>query len=346
MCGATNGDQLWMDPGEPAAAAHTLAVVADVAKRYDIDGVHIDDYFYPYPVPVPQAAPSATGGAASALADLPFPDDDSYARYRLNGGALARDDWRRSNVDTLVQAMQRTVHEIKPAMRFGISPFGVGKPELRPAGVIGFSQYDKLYADVERWLQNGWVDYLAPQLYWQINREGLQFPVLLDYWIAQNPQQRHMWPGLYTSQLKSPSNAAWPARELLDQVELARTRPQAGGHIHFSMVALMQDRDGIATLLQMGPYAQPALVPASPWLDSKPVAAPGLKRSGKQVLITPAVGEAAARWAVWRRHGTAWRFAVHAVQERSVELQGADAVAVAGVNRVGQLSTPTIINTP
>jgi uncharacterized lipoprotein YddW (UPF0748 family) len=340
------GDQLWMDPGEPAAAAHTLAVVADVVKRYDIDGVHIDDYFYPYPVTVPPVAPPLPNGAPSAAADLPFPDDDTYARYRLNGGALARDDWRRNNVDSLVQAMHRAVHEIKPAMRFGISPFGVGKPELRPAGISGFSQYDKLYADVERWLQNGWLDYLAPQLYWQIGREGLQFPVLLDYWLAQNTRQRHVWAGLYTSQLRSPSNPPWPARELLDQVELQRSRSQSGGHIHFSMVALMQDRDGIATLLQLGPYAQPALVPASPWLDSKPVAAPGLKRSGKQALITPAAGEPAARWAVWRRHGTSWRFAVQAVQERSVELQGAEAVAVASVNRVGQLSPPTIITTP
>jgi uncharacterized lipoprotein YddW (UPF0748 family) len=345
------GDQLWMDPGDPAAAAHTLAVVADVVKRYDLDGIHIDDYFYPYPI-APSAPSAANGTAAPAAApaavlpELPFPDDDSYARFRLNGGALARDDWRRSNVDNLVQAMHRTVHEIKPWLRFGISPFGVGKPELRPAGIVGFSQYDKLYADVERWLQMGWLDYLAPQLYWQINREGLQFPVLLDYWLTQNTMQRHVWPGLFTSQLRSPSNPAWPARELMDQVQMQRSRPAAGGHIHFSMVALMQDRDGVASLLQLGPYAQPALVPASPWLDSKAVAAPTVKRLGQRLQITPASAEVVARWAVWKRSGSTWRLQVQATQERAVDIGDSNAVAISAVDRVGKLSAPTILLTP
>jgi uncharacterized lipoprotein YddW (UPF0748 family) len=373
------GDQLWMDPTEPAAAAHTLAVVADVVRRYDIDGVHIDDYFYPYPVPVPGAAaaaaaaagaaaaaaiPPAVAGAAPApvlpLPDLPFPDDDAYARYRLAGGPLARDDWRRSHVDALVQAMHRTVHEVKAWVRFGVSPFGVGKPALRPPGVIGFSQYDKLYADVERWLQNGWLDYLAPQLYWQINREGLQFPVLLDYWLAQNTAQRHVWPGLFTSQLRNATqapNPTWTARELVDQVQVQRGRaqaqPLANGHIHFSMVALMQDRDGIATLLQFGPYAEPALVPATPWLDSRPVAAPRVQRHGSRVVITPAAGEPAVRWAVWTRGAgvnastnASWRLQLLAPQERSINLNGSDAVAVSAVNRVGQLSAPSLLSTP
>ena len=201
------GDQLWMDPAEPGAVEQTLAVVADVLRRYDVDGVHIDDYFYPYPV------------AAADGTDVPFPDDEAYARYTLAGGTLVRDDWRRSHVDALVQAMHRTVREGRPSARFGISPFGIGKPERRPAGITGFSQYDKLYADAERWLENGWLDYWAPQLYWPINREGQQFPVLLDYWLAANTQQRHVWPGLFTSKVKAPSDA-WPARELLDQLRV------------------------------------------------------------------------------------------------------------------------------
>jgi uncharacterized lipoprotein YddW (UPF0748 family) len=384
----TYGDQLWMDPGEPAAVAQTLAVVADVVRRYDIDGVHIDDYFYPYPLPVPTAAAqpgapaipapataaswplgNAAAVAAAAPAEVPFPDDEPYAAYRLKGGPLARDDWRRANVDTMVQALNRTVHDTKPWVRFGVSPFGVGKPELRPPGVVGFSQYDKLYADAERWLQNGWLDYLAPQLYWQINREGLQFPVLLDYWVGQNKAQRHIWPGLFTSQIKVPPNPMWPARELLDQVQLQRTRPQATGHIHFSMVALMQDREGIATLLQLGPYAQPALVPATPWLDgsgSATPAPPQLRRVGNKVHITAANAESVVRWAVWKRSGpnsgpnsgtnsaansgsganSRWRLAVQGPQERSVDSQGADAVAVSAINRLGAMSPPTLVTTP
>jgi uncharacterized lipoprotein YddW (UPF0748 family) len=322
------GDQLWMDPGEPAAAAHTLAVVADVLRRYDVDGVHIDDYFYPYPV--------QAGGV-----DVPFPDDEAYAGYRLGGGTLARDDWRRSNVDTLVQALYHTVRSIKPLAQLGVSPFGVGRPDRRPPGITGFSQYDKLYADVERWFDNGWLDYLAPQLYWQIDRPGLQFPVLLDYWLGENRARRHVWPGLFTSQVtrgEPLGPRAWPAREVLEQVLLQRTRGRSTGHIHFSMIALMQDRDGIATLLQMGPYAQPALVPATPWLDATPPPAPTLRASGSQVTIEPGAGETAALWAVWRRTAGVWRFDVVVGTERRLAANGAELLAVSAVDRSGNQS--------
>jgi uncharacterized lipoprotein YddW (UPF0748 family) len=346
------GEQQWMDPGEPAAAAHTLAVVADVVRRYDIDGVHIDDYFYPYPVSVP-----AQGGV-----EVPFPDEESYARYRLGGGQQLRDDWRRANVDSLVQQLYTTVHQIKPWVRVGISPFGLGRPDRRPPGVggpapstgsaspVGFSQYDKLYADVERWFTEGWLDYLAPQLYWQINREGLQFPVLLDLWVAENTKRRHLWPGLFTSQVtkgEALGPRAWPAREIAEQIALQRQRGErANGHIHFSMVALMQNRDGLATLLQGGAYAQPALVPATPWLDEQAPPAPTLRRQGARVAIEPAAGEAAARWAVWRRVGGSWRFAVLPGAERGLDPAGADRVAVSAVDRVGNTSAQHVLVLP
>jgi uncharacterized lipoprotein YddW (UPF0748 family) len=334
------GDQLWMDPAEPEAAAHTLAVIADVVRRYDIDAVHIDDYFYPYPV--------AVDGV-----DQPFPDDPPWARFQLAGGALARDDWRRAQVDALVQALQRTVQQAKPWVRVGISPFGLPRPERRPPGITGFSQYDKLYADVEKWFEAGWLDYLAPQLYWPIDRAGQEYPVLLDYWLGANRAQRHVWPGLFTSQVtrgEPLGPRAWPAQEVLDQVALQRTRAEpsatrpagAGGHIHFSMAALMQDRDGIASKLMAGAYAQPALVPATPWLDAAAVGAPGLAAApaapGARLSLRPAAGgEAARRWAVWRRSGGQWRFAVLAAHERSLEVAGADRVVVHGVDRLGRL---------
>ena len=334
------GDQLWIDPGEGAAAAHTLAVVADVVRRYDIDGVHIDDYFYPYPLNVP-----ANGGA-----ELPFPDDESYARYRLGGGQLGRDDWRRANVDALVQQLYATVHGLKPWVRVGISPFGIGRPDRRPAGITGFSQYDKLYADVERWLAEGWLDYLAPQLYWPITREGQQFPLLLDQWVAENTQQRHLWPGLFTSLVTKGEPVgprAWPAREIAEQIQLQRQRgDKAGGHIHFSMAALMQDRDGVASLLQATAYAQAALVPATPWLDRQPPTAPTLRRSGARISIEAGAGESAARWALWRRVGGNWRFAVLAGAERSFDPAGADRLALSAVDRVGNLSAASFLNLP
>ncbi len=327
------GDLLWMDPGEPEAAAHTLAVVADVLRRYDVDGVHIDDYFYPYP------ANDARGN------ELPFPDEASYRRYRATGGTLALEDWRRANVDTLVQALYRTAREIRPLVRVGISPFGLGRPDRRPPGVVGFSQYDKLYADVERWLAEGWLDYLAPQLYWAVGSEGQPFAPLLDTWLAENTRQRHVWPGLFTSRIirreagERLGERVWLAQEVVDQVMLTRSRPAAGGHIHFSMTALMADRDGVATRLREGPYAQAALAPATPWLDKPPPPAPKLRQTGAdQVQVLPGAGEAAARWAVWRQVQGQWRFAVQAPGELQVTAEGAELLAVAAVDRVGNLS--------
>ena len=255
------GNQLWMDPGEPAAAERTLAVVADVLRRYPVDGIHIDDYFYPYPV--------SSGSGASAQ-NLPFPDQPAWQRYQGAGGPLERDDWRRDNVNRLVQAMQALVRRERPAALFGISPFGLGRPDLRPPGIQGFSQYHQLYADVELWCAQGWCDYLAPQLYWAIDSPPQAFGVLLDYWLAQARPGMAVWPGLFTSRIGAPQRA-FDAAEILRQVVLLRARAAAGGlaaepsgHIHFSMIALMQDRDQIASRLQAGPYAVAAQRPPLP----------------------------------------------------------------------------------
>jgi hypothetical protein len=195
-------------------------------------------------------------------------------------------------------------------------------------------------------------------LYWPIDRAGQAFPALLDYWTGQNRARRHIWPGLYTSQIGRTDPAAplapWRAREVLDQVLLLRTRagsdalggPGASGHIHFSMAALMQDRDGIASLLQAGPYAQPALVPATPWLGGTPPPPPLLRRLGARVVFEPAGAEPVVRWAVWRRFGADWRFGVLPAAERSLDASGADAVAVGAVDRVGSVGTCSIIRLP
>jgi uncharacterized lipoprotein YddW (UPF0748 family) len=334
------GDLLWMDPGDPQAAANTLAVIADVVRRYDIDGVQIDDYFYPYPLIVDGV-------------EQPFPDDDSYARYREAGGSLARDDWRRANVDSLVEALYRTVHEIKPWVRFGVSPFGIGRPDRRPPGVVGFSQYDKLYADVESWLANGWVDYLAPQLYWPLASDGQPFAALLASWVDADTAGRAIWPGLFASQV----GRSWTAQELLDQVAVLRSRAPApggaaagpSGNIQFSFAALLQDRDGLATKLKQGPYAQPALVPAMPWLADQPPAAPRLVAAGTQVRVDPGAGGVVARWAVWRRAAgvdSRWRFEVLPANERIIDLAADRELAVSAVGRTGELSARAVVRLP
>ena len=236
------GDQLWIDPGEPAAAEHTLAVVRDVLTRYAVDGVHIDDYFYPYPV------------QDAAKQDVDFPDDPSWQKYLASGGSLARNDWRRYNVNRLVQRLYALVHEVRPGARLGISPFGLPRPDLRPPGITGFSQYDKLYADVELWLREGWLDYLAPQLYWPRAQTAQAFETLLQAWRALNPLGRPIHPGLFTSRIDASANS-WPVDEVLGQIDSIRRLSPGSGHVHFSMAALTQNRRGIADALRTGPYA-------------------------------------------------------------------------------------------
>ncbi|HEY0862606.1 MAG TPA: family 10 glycosylhydrolase [Lacunisphaera sp.] len=329
------GDYWWMDPGDAFASRRTVEVVADVVQRYDVDGVHIDDYFYPYPIPVPNAPKPAPGEPA---ANIEFPDEPSWKLYRESGGKLSRAGWRRQNVDQLVERLNRAVHQVKPHVLFGVSPFGLGRPDRRPAGITGFSQYDQLYADVERWLENGWLDYLAPQLYWPRDRKGQEFAVLLDYWQKQNTAHRHLWPGFFTSSIND-TPKSWTVEEILAQIDLVRAAPAATGHIHYSMIALQQDRKGISTRLQAGPNASPALVPATPWLDAVPPPPPVLKkqRDGK-VLIQPAKGEAPASFAVWRRHGAEWRFSIQLAAELTVAPAGAEAVVVSAVDRLGNES--------
>ena len=339
------GEWLWMDPGEPRAVQRFVDVVLDVVRRYDIDGVHIDDYFYPYPVP------DTTPGAAAG-SELPFPDDASYQTYRAAGGGLSRADWRRDNVDRLIQRLHTEIHAAKPWVRFGISPFGLPRPDLRPPGISGFSQYDKLYADVERWLHEGWLDYLAPQLYWPIAQAAQAFPVLLDAWRGQNRHGRHLWAGLFTSRIGA-AERAYPADEVLQQVALLRQRPDARGHIHFSMVALLQNREGIADALRHGPYATPALVPATPWLaESTPAPAPAAPRAslGEHTHGRPTLHLWAARGSTLRtmalriRRGGTWRLTLLPAPwpARGVLVMPLsdddDAVLVQGIDRLGQAS--------
>ncbi|MBL8518745.1 MAG: family 10 glycosylhydrolase [Betaproteobacteria bacterium] len=326
----------WLDPGDARAADHTLAVILDVVKRYDIDAVHIDDYFYPYPVPQDPAAPAEPG---KPVVERDFPDDPTWQAYVAGGGTLARNDWRRDNVNRLIERIYRGIQKEKPWMRFGVSPFGLGKPEKRPPGIAGFSQYDKLYADVELWLQKGWLDYLAPQLYWPIEQKAQAFDVLLDYWIAENRVERHIWPGLYTSRIDA-SARSWQPDELTNQIALSRTRSGSGGQVHFSMIALMENRKGISDALKTRSYAVPALVPASPWLDVKPPSAPKVAadvtptgRASVRYQLKNTAPEPVRIFAVSSRYGDRWVFSTAPARD-----DGTASVEVASVTSLGTLN--------
>jgi uncharacterized lipoprotein YddW (UPF0748 family) len=348
----TYGRFQWMDPGEAEASKHTLDVVLDVVKRYDIDGVHIDDYFYPYPI----EAPSATGAETAALdagvagaprPELEFPDQPAWQRYLAGGGQLDRAAWRRQNVNQLIEALYSGIHREKAWVRFGISPFGIGRPDRRPPGILGFSQYDKLYADAELWLKNGWLDYLSPQLYWPIAQQPQAFDVLLDYWLRENTRGRHVWPGLYTSRIDGSAKTYEP-EEIVKQIGVTRSRAGGGnsiGHVHFSIAALMQNRKGISDQLKNISYQSAALIPATPWLGSDAPGAPrvGAKRGAAGLDLTLSAGKSATQYAIWARYGDEWRFVVTPASRGDVTLAdengiAAGAVVVSAVDRLGNES--------
>lgn len=317
------GNYLWLDPGDPAARAHSLKVVQDVVRRYDIDAVHFDDYFYPYPVDDPR------GGT------LTFPDRDTW---QAHGAGLSRDDWRRRNVDLFVQEVQQTVHAEKPWVQFGISPFGIWRPG-HPKQIRGTDAYAVLYADSRKWLREGWIDYLVPQLYWPIDSEGQSFPVLLEWWEEQNVKARHLWVGLFTSRVPG----SWEADEILNQVKLTR---QFGrdGHVHYQIGAL-QENPELGRQLRARFYTQPALTPRTPWLDDTPPPLPTLDLNvgtAGTLSWVPGDGEPVAQWIVQYRVAGKWntRILPGTTRNHLLPTPLPVEVSVRAVDRCGNLSPP------
>lgn len=330
------GDLLWMDPSNPVAAQQTLDVITDVVRRYDVDGIHIDDYFYPYPL-------KSDNGQ-----EQDFPDEQNWNAYLKSEGALSKSDWRRHQVNELVFKIYKTIHQEKSWVKFGISPFGIGKPKNLPAGISGFSQFDKLYADVELWLSNGWLDYLAPQLYWPINQAAQAFGILDQYWISQNKMGRHIWPGLYTSRIDN-SEKSWLTDEVINQIEVTREMGN-GGHIHFSMVALLQNRKDIASRLMKEKYLQPALVPETPWFSSNIICEPKLTITTNQNFLNVEFDDVSIRViAIWKRYGDKWIFSINSKVDKTIYLGNSEELGVLNevvitlVNRNGHESKSAIV---
>jgi uncharacterized lipoprotein YddW (UPF0748 family) len=350
------GPFLWMDPGDPAVRERTTNVVLDIVRRYDIDAVHMDDYFYPYP-------------ETQRGRELDFPDESTYRRYRQGGGTLARDDWRRENVNLLVKELNDSIHAVKPWVRFGISPFGIWRPGY-PASVRGLDQYDKLYADARKWLNEGWVDYFTPQLYWSTDRPEQSYPVLLEWWAQQNLKGRHLWPGNYTGKVGFTTASKWRTDEIIDQIRRTRAQPGATGNVHFNMKVFLDDPDSLDERLVREVYTEQALVPASPWLGRGAPAAPRIavrndSTSGFWVLdVAPgsaapapaAPDTAGARalwlWVVQARTGDGWTTRIIPATERLHVLGPRTGAApldvrVAAVDRVGNAGPATrVVPTP
>jgi uncharacterized lipoprotein YddW (UPF0748 family) len=238
---------IWMDPGAVVVQEFILNVTEDIVSRYSVDGIHMDDYFYPY-----------SDGTE-------FPDAATYAAYQAQGGTLDKDDWRRSNVNTLIQSMYTRMHAIRPKVKFGVSPFGIWKSGV-PAGISGLSSYDSLYCDSRMWLEQGLVDYLTPQLYWQIDPPAQSYSALLNWWVEQSAKGRHVYPGnaLYRT---ASSSSDWPINEMIRQIAITRSMRDrlALGNVFFSLSELMENVKGIQNILSIL-YQQKAIVPKMNWL--------------------------------------------------------------------------------
>lgn len=321
------GGYLWLDPGEPSVQKRSLDVMLDVVRRYDVDGVHIDDYFYPYPV------------KDSAGQKVPFPDDPSWNAYRRSGGNLSRDDWRRQNVDSFIERLYSGVKREKKWVLVGISPFGIYRPGV-PEGIkAGVDQYSELYADCLKWYEKGWCDYLAPQLYWPISQTAQAYPTLLKFWLANNPSQRHLWVGNFTSRLTEGAKG-WSAKEILNQVAMSRQTGDDSGNIHFSMECLMSNSQGVTTALKSGPYANEAFVPPSPWLGGKKVEAPLLDAvSGGNAVIRSSSQLFAISYLI-EGNWTSWESLSQTVTPSK---PGAQYVAVVAFDRTMAASDPLIV---
>jgi uncharacterized lipoprotein YddW (UPF0748 family) len=248
----------------------------------------LDDYFYPYPIE-----------------GKSFPDNKTYSAYKAAGGRLSLGDWRRDNVNKMVQRLSEGIRAVKPHVKFGISPFGIYRPG-QPPQIQGLDAYNVLYADAKKWLEQGWVDYLAPQLYWKIDQKAQSYSVLLKWWTDINPKKRHIYAGNNVAQLDGRS---WKLQEIERQVEISRSLggKLSLGNIFFSMNALTKNRQGIYDKFKSSVYAKPALVPAMGWLDTLPPAAPaGLEVKNRQLTWKAADDKDIRSWTLYKQNGATW----------------------------------------
>ena len=240
----TYGDKKYFDPGNKDVQKHVTAVVQDVVSRYAVDAIHFDDYFYPY-----------------RIQGKEFPDQSSFARYAKG---MNIDDWRRSNTDSIIVMLSRVIKQENKKCQFGISPFGVWRnADKDPRGSntkAGQTNYDDLYADILLWLRKGWIDYVAPQLYWEIGHNLADYTTLIDWW-SENTYGKNCYIGLGI--YRAGSNTAWKDKtQLPRQIQKLRNTPNINGMIFFSSRTFERNPNGWNDSLRLNYFSEPAIPPA------------------------------------------------------------------------------------
>jgi uncharacterized lipoprotein YddW (UPF0748 family) len=255
----TFGTLKFLDPGLPAVRSYVTSVIMDVVRRYDIDAVHFDDYFYPYPV---------TGVAIA--------DDNTFVQN--NRGITNKDNWRRDNVDLLVKMVGDSIKNAKKYVKFGISPFGIWRNKSNDAlgsNTKGLESYSEIYGDSRKWIQQGWLDYIVPQLYWSIGYAPAPYDALVPWWSGVSTN-RHLYigQGIHRINTTTPDPNWAVATEMPRQLRMNRSTPSVSGSIHFSSTQVLKNTLGFQDSLRLQFYKYPALIPSMKWKDSIPPLAP------------------------------------------------------------------------
>ena len=265
------GNSLYFDPGLPQTREFIVGVVKDIVARYDVEAIHFDDYFYPYP-----------------LAEE-FPDTISFALNNRGFFCENKADWRRENVDIIVQMLNDTIKSVKPWVKLGISPFGVWRNKADdPLGSdtrAGATNYDHLYANIIKWQEKGWIDYCLPQLYWQIGHPLVDFELLANWWKSHtHGRAMYIGHGVYKSDPASTTKEWTLPGELPKQIQTLRKIQEIGGSAFYSSKHFTRDLMGFQDSLKNNFYKKPALVPPMPWIDDTPPnPVSKIKKSGKKV---------------------------------------------------------------
>ncbi|MCC5877105.1 MAG: family 10 glycosylhydrolase [Candidatus Sumerlaeia bacterium] len=339
----------WFNPANPATRTYTRLIVGDILDRYDIDALHIDDYFYPYGI---------------NNDTHPFPDDVEYDAYVAGGGSMNLGDWRRNNINLLIEELYDDVrnHPERDHVRFGISPFGIWQPG-NPPGITGLNSYATIYGDSRKWQQEGWGDYFSPQLYWGRSADGYpagqDFDSLLGWWSnsTQNPLGRHIWPGIGLYRML-PSEQDWPAQQIINQIDVVQSTSGSTGSLFFRTAQLTANSGAgfksITNELAAGPYSERTLPPASPWIDAVAPDEPtlawsGSTGSGPMTVYWEPTGSKYPQWYVVHYSSdneASWDYLVLPDWARHAELPGTGAntpthAAIQAVDRVGNLSSTT-----
>jgi uncharacterized lipoprotein YddW (UPF0748 family) len=239
------------DPGIPEVREHIIQVILDVVKGYDIDGIHFDDYFYPYPVSGQRI-------------------NDAATFEKNNNGFTNISDWRRNNVDVLIKSLSDSIHYYKKYVKFGISPFGIWKNIYEDADgseTKGLSNFTELFADSRKWVKEGWVDYINPQIYFSFTRKAAPFGTLVDWW-SNNTYGRHLYIGQAAYLVNQKAEAAWRSPEQIpDQIKYIRDNNRVQGSVFFSSKSFSTIARATGDSLRVNYYRYPALPPQMPWLD-------------------------------------------------------------------------------